>query len=79
VNPEKRIHDAEKPVALIKDIMRYCSHKGEVVFGPFEGSMSTAHAGLELGRHTISIEIDREAIENAMSRGTQGMSLAAYM
>lgn len=62
INPAKRVHHAEKPIELIKDIMRFCTRKGETVLDPFGGSMATTKAGIEIGRHTVCIEIDPNVI-----------------
>ena len=34
---KKRIHPAEKPVELIKDLLRFCTSPGEVALDPFGG------------------------------------------
>lgn len=78
VRPEKRIHDAEKPIELIKDIMRFCTKKNDVVLDPFAGSMSTARAGLAIDRHTISIEIDSNVIDKAIKEGNKDMTLTCF-
>ncbi|MGB6010823.1 MAG: site-specific DNA-methyltransferase [Desulfobacterales bacterium] len=78
VRPEKRIHDAEKPIELIKDIMRFCTKKNDVVLDPFAGSMSTALAGLAIDRHTISIEIDPNVIDKAIKEGNKDMTLTCF-
>ena len=62
----KRIHDAEKPVELIKDLMKFSNVPGDVVLDPFGGSLTTAQAGLELGVNTISIEIDGDMIRKSV-------------
>ena len=76
--PHKRVHHAQKPVELIKDIMRFCTRKGESVLDPFGGSMSTAHAGLTIGRHTVCIEIDPNMIHQALEQGTKDMTLTSF-
>jgi DNA modification methylase len=78
IRPEKRIHDAEKPIELIKDIMRFCTKKNDVVLDPFAGSMSTAHAGLSLGRHTVSIEVDSNVIDKAIKERNKDMTLNCF-
>ena len=79
VHPNKRIHPAEKPVPLIKDLLRFCTNPGEVVLDPFAGSMVLARAGLETGRHTVSVEIDPVVIEKAVSREQSLFGLAAWL
>lgn len=68
ISPRKRIHVTEKPVELIKDIMRFSNKENDVVFDGFGGSLSTAQAGQELGINTITVEIDPEMIKKAISR-----------
>ena len=81
IHPKKRIHPAEKPVELIKDLIRFCSEPGEVVLDPFAGSMVTAaaRAGLETGRHTVSVVIDRTKIENAFNSNHLLMGLSEFL
>jgi DNA modification methylase len=78
IHSSKRIHDAQKPVELIKDIMKFCSNKNDVVLDPFGGSMSTARAGLSLNRHTICIEIDPNVIKKAIREGNKDMTLTCF-
>jgi site-specific DNA-methyltransferase (adenine-specific) len=77
IPPHKRVHDAQKPIELIKDILQFCSAQGDVILDPFAGSLSLAHAGLDLDRHTISIEIDPNAIQRAISQNNC-MTLTAF-
>ena len=62
-----RIHEAEKPVELIEDILKFSNQKGDIVLDPFAGSLTLARAGLNLGVNTISIEIDHDIIEKSMT------------
>lgn len=66
VHAKKRRHDAEKPITLLQEILRFACKKGDVALDPFGGSMSLAYAGLLEGVHTISVEIDPDAIENSI-------------
>jgi site-specific DNA-methyltransferase (adenine-specific) len=70
IHANKRLHNAEKPVELIEDIMKFSNLKGDVVMDLFAGSLSTAQAGLNLGINTISMEIDGDMIKkSAKERG----------
>lgn len=67
----KTIHDTEKPVELMKTLIKNSSEKGDVVFDPFMGIGSTALGALELDRQFIGFELDEtyhkvslERIEN---------------
>lgn len=78
ISPTKRIHDAQKPIELIKDIMRFCTKKGDTVLDPFGGSMSTAFAGLSINRHTISIEKDRAVIQKVLRSQNKDITLNCF-
>ena len=66
IHHSKRTHEAQKPVELIEDIMRFCSKEGDVILDAFAGSLVLVKAGMRLNRHTIAIEIDGEIIENSI-------------
>lgn len=66
IHSSKRIHETEKPVELIMDIMRFSNQKNDLVLDTFAGSLSVAEAGLRLGINTISIEIDPEMILHSL-------------
>ena len=78
IAPHKRIHDAQKPIELIKDIMRFCTRKGDTVLDLFGGSMSTAFAGLSINRHTINIEKDKAVIEKVLKTKNQDITLNCF-
>lgn len=52
----ERIHQAEKPVALIRKILSYVCYAGETVLDQFAGSGSTGEAALLNGLDAILIE-----------------------
>lgn len=58
--PDKksRIHQAEKPVGLLRAILDYVTFQAELVIDQFAGSGSTGQACLESGRDCILIEKD---------------------
>jgi adenine-specific DNA-methyltransferase len=53
-------HVAQKPLEIIRRIIRASSNPGDVVIDPFCGVGTTAVACAELGRDCIGIEIDPE-------------------
>ena len=55
-------HPTEKPVNLIKELIKNSTVEGEVVLDYFAGSGSTLVAGLETGRNPIGIESNEEYI-----------------
>ena len=52
------MHPTVKPVAMIADALRDCSHRGEIVLDPFGGSGTTLIAAERTGRHARLMEID---------------------
>ena len=63
-----RIHPTQKPVDLLKYLIKSYSNKGEVILDPFMGSGSTGIAANSLGRSFIGIELDKETYELAIER-----------
>ena len=64
----KTIHDTEKPVELMKTLIKNSSEKGDVVFDPFMGIGSTALGALELDRQYIGFELDKGYFDIANDR-----------
>lgn len=61
-----RIHEAEKPVELIEDLVKFCSQEDDIILDPFAGSLSTARACLRHNRNSISIESAKQNITIAV-------------
>ena len=57
-NKANRIHQAEKPVELLRAIIELVTLPGEVILDQFSGSGVLAEAAIETGRHSIIIELD---------------------
>ena len=53
-------HPAEKPVALLREILELITNPGALILDPFCGSASTGIAAIETGRHFLGIEIDEK-------------------
>ena len=66
----ERVHDAQKPVGLLTQLLRVC---GESVIDPFMGSGSTLVAAKKEGRSAVGIEIDEANCEKAANRLRQGV------
>lgn len=49
VSPSERLHQAEKPIPLIKDLLSRVAYPAAKVLDPFCGSGAILYAGLELG------------------------------
>lgn len=54
-----KIHPAQKPVKVLKKLIKIFTDEGDVVIDPCCGSGSTLRAAMELGRSTYGFEIDR--------------------
>jgi site-specific DNA-methyltransferase (adenine-specific) len=63
----RRRHPTEKPVEVLKKIIRFATKAGELVLDPFAGSCSTGRAALALGRNSILIEKNEAILEGALS------------
>lgn len=68
-------HKNEKPVALMKRLVRFLSDHGGLVLDPFMGSGTTLRAAKDLGRRAIGIEIEERYCEIAAKRLAQEVLL----
>ena len=68
--PERaeKIHDTQKPIALLDHYIRNSSGPGDIVLDPFAGSAATLIAALRAGRRAIGIEIDARNYAAAVTR-----------
>ena len=67
VGGEDKVHIAEKPVSLMKDLLGV-SMPGDVVIDPFMGSATTGVACVMTGRKFIGIELGAAQFETALRR-----------
>jgi DNA modification methylase len=68
----QRIHEAEKPIELIEDILKFSNKPNDLVLDTFAGSLTLAMAGLRRKVNTISIELDANIISKALrARGLE--------
>jgi site-specific DNA-methyltransferase (adenine-specific) len=65
VPAEGRDHPAEKPTALLSDLLRV---SGDLILDPFMGSGSTGVACVDLDRRFIGVEIERRYFDLACTR-----------
>ena len=79
---EVRIHEAQKPLKLIKYLIKLTTQEGQVILDPFMGSGTTAVAAVDLNRRYIGFEANSEfhsksleRIEGASSNNTEGLFL----
>lgn len=64
-------HPTQKPVNLLKHLIKLATNEGDVVLDPFMGVGSTGVAAVELNREFIGIEIEKEYTEAAKKRLVQ--------
>jgi DNA modification methylase len=66
----RQLHPAQKPTALIENLLRFC-RKGGIILDPFMGSGSTLEACANTGHAGIGIEIEERFYQIAVERLTQ--------
>ena len=69
---KERIHQAEKPLALLESIVKYVPRPGEWLLDQFAGSGVLGAACMNLGRHCLMVEKDDTAVENIAARLQMG-------
>jgi DNA modification methylase len=62
------LHPTVKPVSLIADAIRDCSHRKGIVLDPFAGSGTILIAAERTGRHARAIELDPQYVDVAVQR-----------
>ena len=62
------VHPTQKPVKVLKHLVRLATKPGDLILDPFMGVGSTGVAALELGRRFIGIEIDPLYFQAARKR-----------
>ena len=68
VRGKGKLHVAEKPVELLKEIIQVSSNEGDIVADFFTGSCTVGEACLELNRDFIAFEEDEKHFKNAQKR-----------
>ena len=68
---KQKIHQSEKPIELLEQIIEHLSVEGECVLDQFAGSGNTGVAALNRNRNCILIELLHENIEKIKNRLTQ--------
>jgi len=62
------LHPTVKPVSLIADAIRDCSHRKGIILDPFAGSGTLLIAAERTGRHARAIELDPQYVDVAVMR-----------
>ena len=68
IDARLRKHPTEKPVPLLKSLIRFATRVGDLVLDCFAGSCSTGHAARALGRDSILIEKNGDLLERALEK-----------
>ena len=68
VKGKEKIHQAEKPVELIRDLLQRVALPNSVVYDPFGGSGATMEAALSLRMRGIYCELSKENYAMAVNR-----------
>lgn len=63
-----RLHPTQKPISILKPLVRSFSRRGDLVLDPFCGSGSTLMAAAILGRDYLGIELDPRHAATARRR-----------
>ena len=63
-----RIHQTQKPLNLLKQLIAIFTDPGDVVIDPCAGSGSTIRAAYELGRHGYGFETSRDFCREAQEK-----------
>ena len=62
------LHPTVKPVSMIADALRDCSHRNGLVLDPFAGSGTILIAAERTGRHARAIEYEPKFVDVAIQR-----------
>lgn len=65
---ERSEHPTQKPLRLIKELLRLHSNAGDMVLDPFAGSGTTLAAAKLMGRRAIGVELNERYCEIAAQR-----------
>ena len=61
-------HPTQKPLSILKELIKSVTNPNDIVLDPFMGSGSTCVAATQLKRRYIGIELNKEYYEIAKSR-----------
>ena len=75
---ERRYHPTQKPLKLIRRLVSASSNKGDIVLDPFSGAGSTQISCIQLGRHYIGIELEKDYFDIAKKRISEEKQFMFY-
>lgn len=67
-NTTPKIHPTQKPIDVIKHLIRTFTDEGEVVIDPCAGSGVTLKAAVELGRRAYGFEIKKDFVKDSYNK-----------
>lgn len=65
-NDYPKIHPTQKPVTVLKELIRIFTDEGDTVIDPVSGSGTTLRAAKELGRNSYGFEVSKQFYKEAM-------------
>ena len=74
-----KIHPAQKPIKLLKQLIEIFTDEGDVVIDPCAGSGSTLLAAYELGRDAYGFEVSKEIYTKAKKQMLSDLSTQIVM
>ena len=70
-----KIHPAQKPVGLLKQLIEIFTDEGDIVIDPCAGSATTLRAAAELNRNSYGFEISRDFYNKAQEKMLNDLNL----
>lgn len=67
-NSYPKLHPTQKPIPVLKRLIRIFTDPGDVVIDPVAGSGSTLRASMELGRSAYGFEIKKDFVKEAREK-----------
>ena len=65
---KKAVHPTQKPIRILKKLIKIFTDEGDVVIDPVAGSGTTLRACLELNRSSYGFEVDRKFYNEAKEK-----------
>lgn len=67
-NKYPKIHPTQKPINVLKTLIKIFTDEGDVVIDPCAGSASTLRAAYELGRESYGFEVNKQFYQEAKEK-----------